>query len=504
MNKRIVNFVDFIRTQTNAADRDLIYPIKSEIAVNKKYGIKCTFLLQYDAIVKKEFNEIFLNEAKDAEIGVLLEMSKTLIEACGIKWRGTQKMEWHVNPAFLEAYAQAERKLIIDKIFADFKGVFGYYPRVAGAWILDAFSLGFMCEKYGMDAFCNCREQYGVDAYTLWGGYYAGGYYPSQNNALCPAKKANGKIDAPIFRMLAADPIYNYYDKAHGGVGYKPKNHEQKFGAYTLEPVWASGYTPESVDWFLKTYFFNPVLNYAHLTTGQENGFGWENYGKGYILQAEKISELNVKGVVTETLGETGRNFKKAYSVTPPTALVATEDPAGNGVKSAWYNSVNYRTNLFLFGGKLSFRDVMKFDEGYKERYLDTPCTEWSAVYDNLPVMDERFWVKNGSRCALSLDNPVCDAEFSCEGNSLVCNVNLSGGGCGTVVCDEGRVTVTGCGAVSYLTDGAAAEITYSGGGFDYRYNGYGYSVKVIGKVEKMQGGYRITPINNRIILILD
>ena len=33
--------------------------------------------------------------------------------------------------------------------------------------------------------FENCREQYAVDAYTFWGGYSSGGYYPSKNRMLC-------------------------------------------------------------------------------------------------------------------------------------------------------------------------------------------------------------------------------------------------------------------------------------------------------------------------------
>ena len=43
-------------------------------------------------------------------------------------------------------------------------------------------------EKYSSDAFIICREQWGMDGYTLWGNSYSGAYYPSKNNMQTPTQ----------------------------------------------------------------------------------------------------------------------------------------------------------------------------------------------------------------------------------------------------------------------------------------------------------------------------
>ena len=71
-------------------------------------------------------------------------------------------------------------------------------------------AVSYMSDKYDLTAICICREQWGVDAYTLWGGYYSGGYYPSRNNMLCPAQSPEAGCRTPVFRMLGIDPIYGF------------------------------------------------------------------------------------------------------------------------------------------------------------------------------------------------------------------------------------------------------------------------------------------------------
>jgi hypothetical protein len=90
-----------------------------------------------------------------------------------------------------------------------------------------------MKEKYDILACCVCREQHSVDAYTLWGGYYSGGYYPSKRNMLCPASTRENQIDVPVFRMLGVDPMYCY-----DGAKY---NKNISRGPLTLEPFSAHG-----------------------------------------------------------------------------------------------------------------------------------------------------------------------------------------------------------------------------------------------------------------------
>ena len=100
--------------------------------------------------------------------------------------------------------------------FSAFGRFWGIFPQVAGSWHIDALSLAYMKERYGIAASCNCKDQYGTDGYTMWGGYYNGAYYPSRMNMLCPAQTRENQIDVPGFRMLGADPIHQY-DLGLGG-----------------------------------------------------------------------------------------------------------------------------------------------------------------------------------------------------------------------------------------------------------------------------------------------
>ena len=122
-------------------------------------------------MIRPDFQELFLRERGDyMELGLWFEMCRPLTEAVGIEWRGRPGFDWdwYVDPGFLPAYTPKQRERLIDEVFRKFREVFGYYPRVAGSWILDARSMAYMSDKYGMDAFCICREQYAVDGlYTL-------------------------------------------------------------------------------------------------------------------------------------------------------------------------------------------------------------------------------------------------------------------------------------------------------------------------------------------------
>ncbi len=409
MNKRIMNIVNFVRgCEPREPEKDLVLPVAEELKTNRKYGLKSTVLLQYDALLREDMVSLFADGPEDVELGLWFEMNRQLTEAVGIPWRGRPgyDWDWYVNPGFLPAYTPEQREALIDEAFRKFRELYGYYPKSAGSWLLDAYSMRYMSEKYALDAMCICREQYAVDAYTLWGGYYNGGYYPSKNNALCPASTPENQIDTPVFRMLGIDPIYGY-DEAKYPTGV--------WGCNTLEPVWTSGSDPRVVNWYMDVYFKSPFLNYSHATTGHENSFGWGSIGPGYELQAATIAQLRDNGELSvEFLGETGSAFKEAYRMTPCTALVADKDRTDNGIRSLWYNSPSYRAGVILEpGGRLYIRSLDLYDERYKERYLTEPCTSWDARYDNLAVVDNRLWSKAQNESAIEIEPDVKHKEFT-------------------------------------------------------------------------------------------
>lgn len=404
MKKRqIVNIINFIRGIEPRTDIDLVEPVREQISLMKKHNLKGTFLIQYDALCDNKFTDI-LRELDPAqfEIGVWFEVVQPMVEKVGLKWRGRYPWDWHSHCGFSVGYTNKERETLIDILFEDFKEHFGYYPKSFGSWAFDAHTLDYANKCYGLDAACNCKEQWGTDGYNLWGGYYGQGYYPSRDNAFCPAQTKENQIDTPIFRMLGSDPIYQYdsgldLKRTTGGLGVQ--------GVLTLEPVYkteAGGGIPSWVDWYLSQNFNGNCLTFGYTQAGQENSFGWESMKDGLEYQFDKISELISAGKLeAETLGETGRWYKNTFPLTASSSISALTDWKSEGRRSVWYNCKNYRLNLYAENGRFWIRDIYLFREDYKERYLDDICTTDDLLYDNLPVVDGNRFSGNGIRSGL-------------------------------------------------------------------------------------------------------
>ncbi len=490
MNKRVMNLVNFVRGCEPRCPMDLYTPVVKQMEVNVKYGFENTFLLQYDAMMREDFASLFVeNRSEKTELGVWLEMCRALMEKIGIPWRGRPgyDWDWYVDPGFLMAYEPKQREALIDEVFLKFKELFGEYPEVVGSWLLDAYSMNYMCEKYHIKAFCVCREQHSVDAYTLWGGYYSGGYYAAKTNMICPAQTAENQIEAPVFRMLGIDPIYAYEKQT--GIS----------GCCTLEPTWKSGQLSKTVDWYFRTYYENPCLSHSETTTGQENSFGWENFGKGYEMQAQKLDALQKKGVLSiEKLGDTGEAYKKAFAMTPPAALCATEDWLEQGNRSVWYNCINYRANIFVREGKAYFRDIQMFDERYSEKYLTRPAGTWDAIYDNLPVVDSYRYSKDEKICALCLADGAEIEKITEDENALCVTLRGENGASGVRFAEDHIAIITDV-SLSYQI--GTLDVSLSENCLHFIHNGFSYHVMVQGNVKKTETGFSIAPIGGKIVL---
>ena len=493
----IGNIVNFVRGIEPWWEMDLYTPVVEQIKCNKEFGIGNTFLLQYDAMVRQDFQDLFLRERdENMELGVWFENCRELIEGVGLVWRGREgyDWDWYADVGFLPGYTQQERQKIIDEVFRKFKELFGTYPQVAGSWLMDAWSMDYMCQTYGIKAFCVCREQYAVDAYTLWGGYFNGGYYPSKNNMLCPAQRAENQIPAPVFRMLMPDPIYSYEEKEYNGNT-----------VWTLEPAWKGGQDPVSMDWYFHTYYQTPCLTHAHATTGQENSFGWDCFGPGYCMQIEKLARLQEQGSLSiQKLGDTGMWYRQQFTSSAATAQVALEDWRQEGRKSIWYNCKNYRANLFLEDGRLFFRDLTKFDDRYRERYLDEPCGGWIATYDNLPVVNYRLWSTEQTESILSLSKQVTELTAS-ELSDTVLSVQavFADGTQGQILFAPEGVTFRNCPDLLYCwgKPGEQTKLTFGNNKLQALHNGFAYEVPIDGQLALRPDGALLQPKNGQLVL---
>ena len=494
MSQKYLNIINFVRgVEPRDKALDLIGTTEKQIEQINRFEFPATFLIQYDAFINDDFLCVLNGiDRKKSEIGLWLEIVQPLVEAVGIKWRGRKgfSWDWHVNPGFLIAYTKEQKKLLIDKAFAIFKDKFGFYPYSVGSWILDSFSMDYMTEKYSVKGFCICREQYGTDGYTLWGGPFNQGYYASKNNFLVPAFDFKNAVKSPVFRMLGTDPIYEYDSKLDSDF-----NRVDADTIYTMEPVWASGKDPKFIKWFLHTIFYNESLGNAYVQIGQENSFGWENIYKGLEMQYKYLKTL--KGVNICTLSEASEKFKKSFSENVSCAVSAISDWKGNNNQSFYFTSKNYRANLYSDGKKIWFRDIRLYSDNIRDIYNNSPAVGNTAQYIIPPIVDGFLWSGNSVRAGIYLNNS--ESVLNIQNNDTY-TLNTNSGV--SIKFFEKRIVISGeeqLNFVFYKTDDV--NISSCGSKILYKFEDYNYYLETNGTVEQSYKGYVIKRTEENITL---
>lgn len=426
---RVVNIINFVRaTEPRSAiepsiawitDSVLVETVERQLDCMKANDLRGTFLLQYDALVRPEYQTLLRSAEKDGmEVGGWWEITEPHCVDAGIAWRGRYPWDWYANVGFSVAYTPEEREKLVDVYMSKFHDVFGAYPKSVGSWFIDSHSLRYMKDKYGIIASTACRDQIGTDGYNLWGGYWHGAYYPSKQNFYIPAQSADQQIDVPVFRMLGSDPI-EQYDSGLGG------KHQ---GVVTLEPVYGSaGGNPEWVDWFLDKAVHDPAMTLSYFQAGQENMFTWRNMHKGFEYQMKQIAGMARDGELSvETLAESGAAFAKAHRLTPPSAISAMDDFGKTGKKTIWFNSRFYRINLMWENDRMYVRDIHLFDQNQPSIYLEQPCTTEFCEYWTLPIVEGNVWSNDSVRSSLrfyALTGNGLEQEMK-FGDPAISNVN--------------------------------------------------------------------------------
>ncbi|OPZ80696.1 MAG: hypothetical protein BWY76_03282 [bacterium ADurb.Bin429] len=387
----------------------------------------------------------------------------------------------------------------MDMLMTRFHDVFGCYPISAGCWVLDAHTLRYLHERYGITAACNCKDQWGTDGYTLWGGYWNQAYYPSLVNAYMPAQHTKAQLSVPIFRMLGSDPIYQYDTGLYDGTNCSEVPAQ---GVVSLEPVYCGnggGGDPRWVRWFFDLTAEGPSLSFGYAQAGQENSFGWPRMADGFTDQMRLLVERDDLRV--ETLADSAAWFRQTYPLTPAAAVVALDDWQEHNRRSVWYHSHHYRANLFWEGEAFRLRDLHLFDERYAERYLTAVCTSPACTYDTLPLVDGFRWSDARTRAGLypvtaSSEPLPCAApavtalddetlQIVTEPLTFTCmpdEMHIAGTG-------DWRLEVRWGGDVPVPVTGVTADVV------ECRYEGFSYRWHVTqGEVGILAHGLRFTP----------
>lgn len=518
---RIVNIYNFVRNsdyRVPNSEEVLYETTRQQIQLLKQANLPATFALQHDALMNPRYQKLFKEQLKsNVEIAAWWEIPQELVERAGLKWRGLHEWDPAANVGFSPGHTPAERRKLVDVYMADFKAVFGYYPRTVGSWYIDEVTLAYMARHYGIVASCNCKDQIGTDGYTLWGGYWNQAYYPSRLNAYMPAQTKAGQIDVPIFRMLGSDPIYQY--------GNTP-------GMFTLEPVYPNaGGSADWMAWFMNNLIHQPSLAFGYTQAGQENSFGWEAMKTGLTMQVALLAKLAKDGEIqVKTLAQAGQWFRHHYSLTPPTAVVALDDWKHQNRKTVWYDSRFYRLNVLWQNGTFFIRDLHRFDENVVSATHDTALTTRSLAYETLPVMDGALWSgaggkpvgmwpvllsSNGTTSAVTPGGPPVVEELS--GTDLSIQQPLGDGGTFSIVCGETNITFTGADGQGQplrwawdLVGGAqqtSAVQNVTSNSITYSYTGVNYQLQMApnaGSCQQLSNGdIQLSPGSSGILVLI-
>lgn len=517
---RIVNIYNFVRNSDYRVpnSEDVLYETtRKQIELIKQAKLPATWALQYDALINPRYQKLFKEQLRPAdEIAAWWEIPQPLAEKAGLKWRGQHEWDSTANVGFSPGYPPEERRKLVDVYMADFKAIFGFYPRTVGSWYIDEVTLAYLAKSYGIVASCNCKDQVGTDGYTLWGGYWNQAYYPSRLNAYMPAQTGAEQIDVPIFRMLGSDPIYQY--------GNSP-------GMFTLEPVYPkAGGSADWVAWFMNNLIHQPAVAFGYTQAGQENSFGWDAMKTGLTLQVSLLAKQAKAGEIqVETLAQAGQWFHRHYSLTPPTSVVFLDDWKHQDRKTVWYDSRFYRINFLWENGFFFVRDLHRFDERVVSATHDTVLTTTSLACGTLPVMDGALW--SGTEKAglwpvlLSPDGKAL--HMAPDGAPVVEELNrtdlrirqpLRGGGTFSSVCRETSVTFTSVDGhgqplhwVWDMVGGAqqkTAVQTVTPNAIMYHHTGVNYQLRLASGAGSCQqlgdGAIRLTPNSSgKLVLLL-
>ncbi|MBI2018507.1 hypothetical protein HYS96_02260 [Candidatus Daviesbacteria bacterium] len=365
--------------------------VTGQMDILDKFNIPATWLIRYDALFETEIINK-LKDAADDEKGIFLEITPTFTKDADVGYHKSEN--WHdAGSSFLSGYERDERIKLIDKAFAKFKDTFGIYPKSVGAWWIDAFSLSYMQEKYGVVSALIVADQYTTDNYQIWGQFWSTPYYPSKNNILHPAQTAANRLPVVMTQWAARDPVNAY------GRGVEESTFSIQANDYTDYHNLNTSYFSSMVDIYTKQQF----NQFGHLTVGLENSYPWKKYANEYKNQMKVLREKSNQGQFSLVTMESFANrYKNTFPDLSPTQIIVADDSLGGFKKAVWFMNPYYRVGWFYNQEGSVIRDIRQYIDGEEELCFVRRCDEVNFGTFATRVLDEvtygNNWIIDGGK----------------------------------------------------------------------------------------------------------
>lgn len=336
---------------TECCDAGSTQNLTQQIENLEKHNLPATFVVRYDTLADQSFITILQNLNSTFEIGGFLEITPSLASNAQVTYQGNEESWYEAQNAYLIGYSQTDRQKIIDTYMTKFQEIFGYYPKTTTAWMIDAWSLQYLKQKYGVIVNQITREQIGTDSYSLYGGPPHYPYWPSHNWALMPTTASSGQMPL-IVRQTITDPVQNYGDTT---------------SSFTSQP---NDYMLGDADINYFSYLFAQAHNQLDQSTfallGLENSMPQEA-NQEFFKQLEIVSQWQQQPqnqVVTSQ--EYAQHFTSSY---PQVYYGYTQN---NQQDAAWWiTTPNYRIRIRLSNQQLYISDLRVYSEQFEDPYFE-------------------------------------------------------------------------------------------------------------------------------------
>lgn len=361
---RYATLVNPVRGRNLWVDKT-INPLINQYNLIKQNNFPATWLLQYDILEDQQL----LSEIKQfnfaQEIGIFLEVSPVFAEQARVVY--SRDVSWYSPKAvFLSGYPQSDRRRLIDKLFAQFKLRFGYYPKSAGAWWIDSYSLGYMKDKYGIKSVMIVADQKTTDNYGVWGQWWGVPYYPAKANILTPASNLSNKVDVVVIQWAQRDSLLAF------GEGSNFSNYSLQANDYIRQGK-DTNYFNKVVDSYLDCH--NPI---GQITVGLETGIESVGYINEYSNQLESLRVRNNLKFVT--MSNFAKEFANIFPEFPKQMKVFSEN-------SSWDLTPDKRSNEYLgetiyYNSAISFTDYfIKDNSKFLNRHLSSKGVQKNTFF---------------------------------------------------------------------------------------------------------------------------
>jgi len=350
--------------------------LKAEYKVVEDVDLPATWLITYDVLENADMVSEISTFGKEHEIGIFLEVGEELCETAGVTY--DKSYSWHhAANVFLTGYSQQDRLKLIDTVFDEFKLVFGYYPKSVGAWWIDAYSLSYMYDKYGVTGNLGLADQYVTDGYRVWGTYWAEPFYPSKINSGIPGE-GNNRSGAVTVQWAPRDPLNGYFDSYYSTQDYL----QVKEGLDTT-------YFEKLTD-----LYGNKHRNrFGHVVVGLESDLNYDAYEGEYKNQMETVRKKADRGELKViNLSDFATWYKETFPDRSPSYLVESSDLLGKNLKTFWYTSTKYRIGIAYNEGtqNLEIFDLRVYPDNFYEPYYYSPNVDFRLLVQTPSVIDRQ------------------------------------------------------------------------------------------------------------------